>query len=82
MALTADEIKEYESDVKRPGKFEGQARYIPYFYEVYLDGGADDDDGRVLTFRLNADDKKWFPELKRRKAVKIEVTDYGFVQEV
>ena len=63
------------------GKFEGEARYLPYFYAVYLDGCADDD-GDVISVPVTADDRLVFPELKRRKRVRFVVEDNGFVTEV
>ena len=77
-----DKAKAYESIVKGPGKFEGEARYVPYFWDAYLDGGADRDDGKVLGFDITADDKKLFPELKKRKTVKLIERDDGFVVEI
>jgi len=71
----------YEEDVKGPGKFEGERRYVPYFWEQYLDGGADKDDGKFLHFKLTDEDKKKFPELKGRKVIKIWEDDVGFVRE-
>ena len=75
-------IADYEADVKRPGKFEGEARYIPYFWDMFLDGMADKDDGRILTFNVTKEDKTLFPELNRRKAIKLYERDDGFVVEV
>lgn len=72
----------YEEQVRHPGKFEGENPWVPYFWEQYLDGGADDDDGRVLTFRVSADDVRLFPELARRKRVRLMERDDGFVVEV
>lgn len=81
--MNVDQIRsECESDVSRPGKFEGCASYVPYFWSIYLDGGADRDDGTVLGFDVSADDKKIFPELKRRRTVRLMETDSGFVIEV
>lgn len=77
-----EKTTEYESAVQRPGKFEGESRYIPYFWEQYLDGGADEDDGTTLTFRVTDEDKELFPELKGRKAVKLMEREDGFVVEV
>jgi hypothetical protein len=74
--------EQYEEQVRYPGKFEGEAPYVPYFWEFYLEGGADRDDGRVLGFDVNADDKTLFPELKRRKTVRLIEDDQGFVREV
>ncbi len=69
-------------DVLRPGKFEGEAPYVPYFWDIYLNGGADRDDGGTLGFDVLAEDKAIFPELKRRRTVRLVETDQGFVCEV
>jgi hypothetical protein len=66
-----------------PGKFEGEMLYVPYFWGAFLDGGADYDDGRVLGFRITFEDRKFFPEIPRRKRVIRLVEDSnGFVHEV
>lgn len=65
--------------IRNPGKFEGCCRYVPYYWEVYLNGYADRDNGRILGFDISADDKAIFPELKRRQTVKLVETDQGFV---
>lgn len=73
---------EYLEDVKGPGKFQGQPAYVPYFWDVFLDGGADRDNGKILGFDVNADDKTLFPELKKRRTVNIVEDENGFVFEV
>jgi len=80
--MTSSKVREYEATVKRPGKFEGEARYVPYYWDVFMEGGADEDDGEVLTFNVSTEDKKMFPELKRRKRVRLEETGQGFVVEL
>lgn len=74
--------QEYMADVKRPGKFEGEAPYVPYFWEVGMDGMADDDDGEILKFVVTEEDRQMFPELRGRKRVRLRETDQGFVVEV
>ena len=77
------EIREkYTDAVKHPGKFEGEARYVPYYWEAFLNGCADRDDGEVLGFDVTAEDKEIFPELKRRRTVNILEDTNGFVCEV
>ncbi len=68
--------------VADPGKFEGEAIYVPYYWDVYVNGGADRDDGRVLGFDIVAEDKALFPELKRRRTVKLIEDEQGFVREI
>lgn len=68
--------------IRSPGKFEGERTYVPYYWEAYLNGMADDDDGHTLRFDVTAEDKKRFPILSRRKSVHLIETDQGFVTEV
>ncbi len=76
------DAKECEIAVSHPGKFEGEPRYVPYFWDIFLNGDADRDDGIVLTFYVSKEDKEKFPELRRRKTVKLIETTVGFVTEV
>ena len=62
-----------------PGRFEGEQRYAPYFYGVYLDGGADNDDGEVLTFNLGPQDWLLYPELQGCRRVLMFISEQGFV---
>lgn len=83
MAETIEEKrKRYAENVKGPGKFEGESRYVPYYWEAFLDGMADRDDGTILGFDVSAEDKILFPELKRRKTVKLYQRDDGLVTQV
>lgn len=68
--------------ITSPGKFEGEAIYVPYFWDAYLNGCADRDDGTVLGFDVTKEDKVMFPELKRKRTVKLIQRDDGFVVEV
>jgi hypothetical protein len=78
-------IKEYKVDAQgiilSPGKFENEPLYVPYFWDAYLNGMADEDDGMVLTFLVNDEDRAEFPELKDIKVVTLAQTDDGFVGE-
>lgn len=87
MNNTRKEIeKEYQVRdglIVTPGKFEGQPIYVPYYYGAYLDGFADFENGRgAIGFYVTAVDKEQFPELKRRRTVKLIVRESGFVEEV
>lgn len=62
-----------------PGKFEGCMRYAPYFYEMWNEGFADSDHGTWAIFKVTAEDKAKFPELKKRKWVRIAEDSNGFV---
>ena len=65
-----------------PGKFEGEMLYVPYFWEQYIDGGADEDDGDIISFTVTEDDVREFPELEGTSVVRLVVNDQGFVMEV
>mgnify|MGYP001596939695 CR=1 FL=1 len=62
-------------------KFEGEMLYVPYFWEAFLDGAADRDDGDVIGFDLTKEDKAMFPKLKGRRTVRIYQRSDGFVCE-
>jgi hypothetical protein len=68
--------------IRSPGKFEGEQSYVPYFWDIFLNGGADRDDGRVLGFDVTAEDKALFPKLRKRRTVKLYERDDGFVIEL
>lgn len=68
--------------IQSPGKFEGEMLYVPFFWDIGMDGFADRDDGNVLGFDVSATDKTEFPELKGRRTVKLLQRDDGFVCEV
>lgn len=68
--------------IRSPGKFEGEAVYVPYFWDAYLNGFADRDDGTILGFDVTAEDRAMFPELKGRRTVRLYQRSDGFVCEV
>ena len=68
--------------IRSPGKFEGEMIYVPFYWDVFMNGLADRDNGRVLGFNVSPDDKKMFPELRRRRTVRLIERDDGFVVEV
>jgi hypothetical protein len=67
--------------VSYPGKFEGEAAYVPYFWDLFLEGFAGADHGDVMKFRVQPEDRALFPELKGRHWVSLRETDQGFVVE-
>jgi len=84
--MTRNEIEQtYKVEnglIRSPGKFEGCPVYVPYFWDIYLNGFADRDDGNYLGFDVTAEDKTEFPELKRRRTVRLVEIASGFVCEV
>lgn len=68
--------------ITSPGMFEGEMLYVPHYWEMFLEGFADRDDGKVLGFDILPEDRQQFPELgKRRRTVKLYQRDDGFVCE-
>lgn len=67
--------------ITNPGQFEGEAVYVPYFWEAFLNGMSDRDDGDVIGFDLTLEDKEIFPELKRKRTVRLLQRNDGFVCE-
>lgn len=68
--------------VVSPGMFEGERRYVPYFWSLHLEGLADCSDGSTVQFNVSAEDRTVFHELKHRRIVKLLLGDGGFVHEV
>lgn len=69
--------------IRSPGKFEGEPIYVPYFWDEYLNGGADeeDEDG-VLIFIVTEEDRDQFPELKTGDRIGLVQTSDGFINEL
>lgn len=84
--MTRDDIerdfKVSNGRITSPGKFEGEAVYVPYFWYIFLDGGADEDMGWKLIFHVTEGDRKMFPELGAKKRVALYERDDGFVCQV
>ena len=81
--MTRQDIEaEYDVEngrITSPGKFEGEPVYVPHFWEFYLNGFSDDDDDGVLSFNVDEDDRREFPELKGVDTVQLYQSDNGFV---
>ena len=69
------------SVIRSPGKFEGEMIYLPHFYDVFLDGGGEDN-GKRIRVDITEEDRKEFPELgKTKSAIKFYEREDGFVVE-
>lgn len=69
--------------IQNPGKFEGELVYVAYYWECFLEGMADRDDGKVLGFDIQGEDREVFPELgDSKRTVRIMERDDGKVVEV
>jgi hypothetical protein len=71
--------------IRDPGKFEGEPEYVPQYWDMVLDGGADeeeyDEDGEnpVAVFKLTEEDKaKWF-DFQGCTELRLWESDQGFV---
>ena len=69
-----------------PGKFEGEAVFVPVFWAGVLDGGEDDTeglyedgDGLVSVIELTDTDRAAWPELGITRILKLWEDDQGFV---
>ena len=66
--------------IANPGKFEGEPRWVPYFYA--LEGDTQFDGGACVVYRafqVTPEERRQFPELKKIFAVVLAETDDGFV---
>lgn len=52
MKTTACEYANDGARITQPGKFEGEPIFAPYFWDLALNGMADQDDGETFTFRF------------------------------
>ncbi len=73
----------YADFITNPGKFEGEPRYTPYFWNLTLHSAQDDieyiDNDVFDIFYVTEDDRKLFPDLIGIDEVAISVDDNGFV---
>jgi hypothetical protein len=67
--------------IQDPGKFEGEMVYVPYFYDMVMNGFSDESGEGWDAFQISAEDAQMFPELKDDvgKYMVIEYSDQGFV---
>lgn len=75
-------IKNYDirnGIIKSPGKFEGEAIYAPYFWNLILNGAADEDNGIETTIYVLKEDLELFPELEGITKVTLFCDSFGFV---
>jgi hypothetical protein len=74
--------KDYKVDshgvIRSPGKFEGEMYYVPYYWDIGMNGLADEDDGTNWLFNLDTEDYKRFPELKGSKTLILYSSEQGF----
>jgi hypothetical protein len=75
--------KPYDEDVSHPGKFQGEPAYVPFYWEMTLEGFASeelDDNGQLWSIFFPSDeDRAIFPEIGDAYAIALWEDDFGFV---
>lgn len=85
--MTRDEIfDQYEITnlvIQSPGKFESEAAWAPYFWDVTMDGTCDEitiGDDTVYVVEISNEDRAMWPELDANKTLALlQESDQGFV---
>ena len=62
-----------------PGKFEAEPVFVPYFYDLSLNGCADYDEVGNSVFIIEEEDVEEFPELQGVHQITLYESDSGFV---
>ena len=70
----------FAEEVKRPGKYQGEEPYVPYFDQFDGEDGLSEDG--VRWWRVEEEDVALFPQLRGRERVALCTTNDGFVVEV
>jgi len=68
--------------IKNPGKFEGEETYVPYFWDMVLEGFHEEvgrGDSSVARIEISDEDRTKFPVLGNAKYILLEESDQGFV---
>lgn len=70
--------------IQDPGKFEGEPIYVPFYWDMGLEGFADEDEtdgdgGNRYTFYLDDQDKAVWPELGSATRLHLSETETGFI---
>lgn len=69
--------------IKTPGRFEGEPLYVVYFYECVMEGwGVGQSDGSDTLSVSKAERALFHPWLKGRRAVRIWISNDGFVYDL
>lgn len=79
MTTIDDRRAPYEAQAKQPGRFENQPAYVPYFWDAFLDGLADELPDGTLAFEVDDQDRLLFPELTQVRVFLREQSDGSMV---
>ena len=75
--------EDYEDIVKRPGKFEGEESFAPFFYDLWMQGMGNDPSGNdddSVWFDVTPEDIALFPSLEGTSRVRMTIDESGFVR--
>jgi len=61
------------------GKFQTEMCYVPYFWEIGMNGFADEDADGVWFFVIDDDDRELFPDLGEAYGIALDQSEQGFV---
>lgn len=69
--------------IREPGKFEAEAIWVPYFWELSMHGGGDEEvispEGTYVIMEIRPEDLAQFPELRGSKSIMLKESEQGFV---
>ena len=78
----SENMADYERIISSPGKFEGEAPWVPYFYGEAMDGGAEEEremHGTLVSlFTVEPEEANMFSELNQGDQVAVWEDDNGF----
>lgn len=72
------DVNQY-GEITTPGKFEGEHLHACYYYDAWMDGGADLEIEQGALFVVNESERRDYPILKDAYGVAIGTDDQGFV---
>lgn len=76
-------LVDHHGRIAAPGKFMGQMVYVPYFWlDAEAAGQVPEDGIRELAFVPTGKDREFFPELKTKRIVTLQVRNGEFVTEL
>lgn len=65
--------------ITSPGKFQGEPRYVPHFYQIWQEGHAHEDRGPYCSIYISAEDVAAYPELAGFYEINLHEDANGFV---
>lgn len=84
--METKDYNDYCEMVSKPGKFEGEQPYIPYFWQQYLNGWENetvyDNDVQYSLYEIENEDRIIFPELKDIFGIALWEDNNGFVNSI